>query len=114
MKLSDLRGKFHTHFAQLRHDIYATLTSGGHFTGNPEKVRGGYVAVGIIVAAMGIFFMFVLGRAGFISFGVGLILAAIPVFAFAKFMPARTLKGAGYDLGVVTPDADNWKYAPAF
>ncbi|MGD9479734.1 tetratricopeptide repeat protein [Shinella sp. G-2] len=28
--------------------------------------------------------------------------------------PARTLKGAGYDLGVVTPDADNWKYAPAF
>lgn len=27
---------------------------------------------------------------------------------------ARRLKGAGYDLDVVTPDADNWKYAPAF
>lgn len=27
---------------------------------------------------------------------------------------ARRLKGAGYDLDVVTPDADNGKYAPAF
>ena len=28
--------------------------------------------------------------------------------------PARTLKAADYDLDVVTPDADNWKYAPVF
>ena len=27
---------------------------------------------------------------------------------------ARRLMGAGYDLDVVTPNADNWKYAPAF
>lgn len=27
---------------------------------------------------------------------------------------ARRLQGAGYDLDEVTPDADNWKYAPAF
>jgi len=27
---------------------------------------------------------------------------------------ARRLKSAGYDLDVVTPDADSWKYAPAF
>ncbi len=28
--------------------------------------------------------------------------------------PAQRLKGANYDLNVVTPDADNWKYAPLF
>lgn len=27
---------------------------------------------------------------------------------------ARRLQGAGYDLDVVTPDADNWKYGPMF
>lgn len=27
---------------------------------------------------------------------------------------ALQLQGAGYDLDVVTPDADNWKYAPLF
>lgn len=27
---------------------------------------------------------------------------------------ARRLKASDYDLDVVTPDADNWKYAPAF
>ena len=27
---------------------------------------------------------------------------------------AKRLQGAGYDLDEVTPDADNWKYAPAF
>ncbi len=27
---------------------------------------------------------------------------------------ARQLQGADYDLDVVTPDADNWKYAPLF
>ncbi len=27
---------------------------------------------------------------------------------------ARRLRAADYDLDVVTPDADNWKYAPAF
>ncbi|MEO0864148.1 MAG: sel1 repeat family protein, partial [Pseudomonadota bacterium] len=27
---------------------------------------------------------------------------------------ARRLQGADYDLDEVTPDADNWKYAPLF
>lgn len=27
---------------------------------------------------------------------------------------ARRLQSAGYDLDEITPDADNWKYAPAF
>ncbi|WP_439124365.1 tetratricopeptide repeat protein [Marivita sp.] len=27
---------------------------------------------------------------------------------------AKRLQGAGYDLDEVTPDADNWKYAPVF
>lgn len=27
---------------------------------------------------------------------------------------AKRLQGAGYDLDEVTPDADNWKYAPSF
>jgi len=35
--------------------------------------------------------------------------------AAAQGLPiARRLQGADYDLDEVTPDADNWKYAPAF
>lgn len=35
--------------------------------------------------------------------------------AAAEGLPAaRRLKGADYDLDEVTPDADNWKYAPLF
>lgn len=30
------------------------------------------------------------------------------------FSDARRLQAAGYDLDEVTPDADNWKYAPLF
>ena len=35
--------------------------------------------------------------------------------AAAEGLPvALRLQGAGYELDVVTPDADNWKYAPLF
>ena len=35
--------------------------------------------------------------------------------AAAQGLPtAQRLQGAGYDLDEVTPDADNWKYAPLF
>ena len=38
-----------------------------------------------------------------------------PDAAAAQGLPtARRLQGAGYDLDEVTPDADNWKYAPLF
>jgi hypothetical protein len=32
--------------------------------------------------------------------------------AEAGLPTAKRLQGAGYDLDEVTPDADNWKYAP--
>ncbi|WP_300059821.1 sel1 repeat family protein [uncultured Roseobacter sp.] len=34
--------------------------------------------------------------------------------AAAGLAVAKRLQGAGYDLDEVTPDADNWKYAPVF
>ncbi|MCB2114766.1 MAG: sel1 repeat family protein [Rhodobacteraceae bacterium] len=34
--------------------------------------------------------------------------------ALAGLPTARRLQAAGYDLDEVTPDADNWKYAPLF
>ena len=40
--------------------------------------------------------------------------ALVDEAAEAGLDSARRLRGADYDLDVVTPDADNWKYAPLF
>lgn len=40
--------------------------------------------------------------------------AMVDAAARAGLDVARRLQGAGYDPEEVTPDADNWKYAPAF
>lgn len=40
--------------------------------------------------------------------------ALVDQAAEAGVEEARTLVDSGYDLDVVTPDADNWKYAPLF
>ncbi len=40
--------------------------------------------------------------------------ALVDQAAAAGVEDARTLVSSGYDLDVVTPDADNWKYAPGF
>lgn len=38
----------------------------------------------------------------------------VDMAAAAGLPTAKRLQGAGYDLDEVTPDADNWKYAPLF
>ncbi|HQU68549.1 MAG TPA: tetratricopeptide repeat protein [Albidovulum sp.] len=40
--------------------------------------------------------------------------ALVDEAALAGLPTARRLQAAGYDLDEVTPDADNWKYAPLF
>ena len=40
--------------------------------------------------------------------------ALVDQAAAAGVTDAQDLVDSGYDLDVVTPDADNWKYAPAF
>jgi uncharacterized protein len=50
------------------------------------------------------------GRARDVASGRALVDRA----ATAGLPTARRLQAAGYDLDAVTPDADNWKYAPLF
>ncbi len=93
-KLSDLRGKFHENITSITSDVYQSLTGRGFFKGNPASVRGGYIAIGVLLLIAGLVLTFFLGGFGFISLGIGLAIAAVPVLIFARFMPARTLKGS--------------------
>ena len=93
-KLSELRGKFHTHFAAIRGGIYRSLAERGFFRGNPQSIRVAFLAIAVLLVAVGVACTIFLGKQGLASWGVGVVLAALPAFAFAPFMPARTLKGS--------------------
>lgn len=93
-KLSELRGKFHTHFARIRGDIYKSLARRGFFTGDPQRVRAAYFGAGVMIAVGGVALAVVFGKIGVLAWGVGAIVASLPVLGFAFFMPARTLKGS--------------------
>ncbi len=94
VRVSDLKNKFYVHLPMLKKALYEELIRKKYFLNSPEKVRNSYIAAGFVVMIAAVLaFVFLIPNAG----GKGIIagaLTAIPVLAFAKFMPAKTRAGA--------------------
>jgi len=94
VELSSLKDKFYTNVPPFISGVMASLTERGHFDANPEKVRGRWIVIGLLVG----FAAWILGKlAGgvtgesylFPSLACGFI-----VLAFSPFMPKWSDKGA--------------------
>jgi uncharacterized membrane protein YgcG len=96
VNLSDLKNEFYTHLPGIRNAIYSAVTNKNLFRGNPESVRGNYIAAGVITAIAGGIGTGVTLAAGLDwgpFAGVGLILAGLIIAFSSKAMPARTAAG---------------------
>ena len=92
--VSNLKNRFYTNLGTLKGILYGELIRKKYFLTNPEKVRGTYAMGGIVMMVFGAFAFAFLVPA---SIGKGVmasILMGLPVFFFAKFMPAKTKTGA--------------------
>jgi uncharacterized membrane protein len=92
--VSDLKNKFYTNLDELKKTLYGELIRKKYFVSNPEKVRKSYGVAGILIMVFGSFALalltpFSVGRSILAS-----ILTAVPVLAFARFMPVKTRSGA--------------------
>ncbi len=94
VRISDLKNKFYVHLPMLKKALYEELKRKKYFLNSPERVRNSYIAAGIVVMIVAVLaFVFLIPNAGGRDIIAGA-LTAIPVVAFAKFMPAKTRAGA--------------------
>jgi len=97
IKLSELKNKFYKYLSTLRKKIYDQLTKDGIFDGNPEKIRGKYIAIFTVVFIACIVIVSVFGNETD-NFGpLGLcVIMIIPTIVLVFSMPKR--KAWGYSL----------------
>ena len=103
--ISDLKEKFYKHVKSVKDEIYRSVHKKKYFYGNPDKVRQGYVGVGILALFFGIwatpFFygLFTAMSLPFVSgglvagFTIGIALSGLITLCFGPAMPKRTYEG---------------------
>jgi len=101
--VSELKNTFYTHLDALKKTVYSELTVKKYFTVSPNKVRQLYAAAGLVTAIaatalIGLLFSDSIG--GPRTFLAG-ILSGIPIFGFAKFMPAKTRLGSAAYMNIL-------------
>ena len=94
--VSELKNSFYAYIDSLKKTLYKELTTKKYFTVSPDKIRQLYFAAGIITVIatavlIGLLFSDTIG--GTRTF-LAVILSGLPIFGFAKFMPAKTRSGA--------------------
>ena len=97
--LSELQNRFYKSLPGIREAIYERLMERGHYVHRPDKVKGNWIGLAVVMVMAGIFGAVILMEAGpgWISAGAlaaGGVVSGIIVFAFGLAMPARTPKGA--------------------
>ena len=92
--LSDLKEKFYETIPGIKNDIYEKVVKDGYFPTNPDTVRNTYSFCGLAIC---FFLIFIAGGALMMySFSVfaGVVISAILIMIFGRYMPAKTKKGA--------------------
>ncbi len=88
--LSSLENEFYQHLPQIKSDLYSELIKRGYYPHNPERVRGFYLTLGLMIIGLGVFLgMF----ASSLYLGITVGLCGLIVLAFSPIMPRKTKKG---------------------
>ncbi len=89
--LSSLENHFYQSLPAVKSALYSSLIKGKYYSSNPERTRGAYVSLGMVVlilgGAVGVW-------AGSLYLAIALGLCGLVIFPFARIMPRKTQKGA--------------------
>lgn len=99
VRLSELQNRFYTSLPGIRDGIYDNLIRRGYYIKRPDKVKGTWIGLAIVVLVLG------LVGAGFAAeeglawmaawaLAVGTVASTLVLILFGMVMPARTEKGA--------------------
>lgn len=95
--LSQLEHHFYKDLPELKNRLYAQLVERGYYVRRPDRVKGAYIAGGVLLGTV------VIVAGAFMSSGLGVqpvaaiiagVLSALTVIGFGLVMPARTEQGA--------------------
>ena len=93
--VSELKNTFYKNIPSLKSSLYEDLIKKKYFTTNPDSVRKTYMVIaGVLVLGTIVLLTTLLGdRLGEVRPFIAGILVGLPVFGFAKFMPAKSSTG---------------------
>ncbi|MFC1750799.1 DUF2207 family protein, partial [Pseudomonadota bacterium] len=98
VKLSALKGKFYTALNKTKQLIYKSVTAKKLFTTNPNKVRGAYIGLGVLMLGFAFFLAIrALEQGSFIPFVLTIIQTPF-VFILAFLMVQKSAIGTNYHL----------------
>jgi len=92
--VSSMKNRFYTNLDILKEVLYGELIRKKYFLRDPEKVKKFYRVLGILIMVFGGLILLYLNPDAISKSIIACILTGIPVLSFAKFMPAKTRKGA--------------------
>lgn len=94
--VSELKNHFYAYIVPLKKTVFSELTKKKYFTVSPDKVRQLYAAAGFVTAIAATVLLGLLfgDSIGGVRTFLGGILCGLPIFGFAKFMPAKTRLGS--------------------
>jgi hypothetical protein len=99
VKISELQDKFYTHLPSIRGAIYDNLVSSGYYLHRPDKVKGMWIGLAVMVAVLGAGLSALVASKLSLIFSpfaviVAAVLSTVIMLVFAQIMPARTVPGA--------------------
>lgn len=99
VRLSALREKFYTSLPGIRDGIYDNLIRRGYYRTRPDKVKGNWIGVAIVILVLGGVGAGIAADAGIawisgVALAVGTVLSSLVLVVFGSVMPARTVEGA--------------------
>ncbi len=93
IKTSELKNKFYTDLSRVKKELYSHVVENKLFPSDPEKVRGKYLLIGIVLligSLLGIIFIQIISLQMFLA---GNIIFSLFVVIFSRSMPRRTAYG---------------------
>lgn len=103
IQVSSLKNSFYKNIETLKKAVFRELLDMNFFVVSPEKVRQVYIAAALVTA---VFFVVVLSyffgdSSGVERTGLAGLLTGLPVFLFAKYMPAKTTLGSSAYMNIL-------------
>ncbi|MDA8433203.1 MAG: DUF2207 domain-containing protein [Nitrospiraceae bacterium] len=96
VQISELKNKFYKNIDMLKAAVFSDLVAKGYFAVSPDRVKKMYIGITIGVGvgcALALHFLFG-NSVGQERVAIASLLAGLPVFGFARLMPAKTRAGA--------------------
>ncbi|HST62613.1 MAG TPA: DUF2207 domain-containing protein, partial [Longimicrobium sp.] len=99
VRLSGLQNKFYTSLPGIRDGIYEKLIQRGYYRTRPDKVKGNWIGVAIVILVLGLVGAGMAADEGIAwvsaaALAVGTVASSLVLVVFGSVMPARTVEGA--------------------